>query len=78
MFGYVAQLEPPPETILNKETWSNNKVLHVPFGAFSPAMANGLGDFGLLGLRSITMTCGASLLRAALDGKLEHKRSGVT
>ncbi len=36
-------------------------------------MANKLNDVVLLGLRSITMTCGASLLRTALDGELVYK-----
>ncbi len=69
--GYVAQIEALPAGLLRKETWAVNKVLHAPGGAFLPSVAAQLGSLKLKGLRSLSLSCAAALLRTATDGKIK-------
>ncbi len=59
--GYAAQLVPPPANLVRKELRAVNKILHMPCGAFSAAMAARLNQVGLSCVRSVFALCTASL-----------------
>ena len=63
--SYIAQLEPPPESIIRDEMAMANTVMHLPPFSLSLAASTQLAQAGMIQPKSITAMAIASLSRAA-------------
>eukprot|EP00972_Heterocapsa_arctica_P017286 2553297-Heterocapsa_arctica.AAC.1 len=65
MLSYVAQLGPPPRSLLSRELGLLARLLHVPPQSFGLSDLMNIHNYGLPRIRSLSATLHASLLRAA-------------